>query len=118
MYNFPIFLQAHFNNLIALFLTSHNDRIFLAEDVVATVDKHTEFKISFVLVGNVEVYNFIREGVRNLFKAGLVKGQGGAHHDAFRTVCDVDLKGDDMRTEREELIGVRSIQHEIILGTL
>ena len=118
MYNFPIFLQPHFNNLIALFLTSHNYRIFLTENVVTAIDKHTEFKISFILIGNVEVYNFISEGVRNLFKAGLVERQGGTHHDAFRAVSDVDFEGDDVRAEREKLIRVRSIQHEIILGTL
>ena len=104
MYNFSIFFKPHLNNFIALFLASHNDRIFLAEDVVTTVDKHTEFEISFVLVGYVEVYNFISEGFGDRVKASVVEGQSRAHHDAFGVISDIYFEGDDVRAEGEKLV--------------
>ena len=118
MYCFPIFFQTHLNYFIALFLATYNYRIFLAEDVVAAVDKHTEFEISFVLVWHIEIHYFLSEGVRNLVEAGLVQGQGVAHHDAFGAVGDVYFEGDDVRVEGEELVGMRAVQHEVVLSTL
>lgn len=95
-------IELDVDDLEATIHASYEDGIAIVENVLTTIDKHTEVEIIGIgTIRYVEIYHLLRERGRQFSNTGLVEWQTVAQLDTLRTVSQIDLIWYNMRRERQ-----------------
>lgn len=112
------FGELNSDDFIAAVNAANKDRVLIVEDIVSSVDKDTKLEGTSTIVGDIKIYDIVCELQGYFCEAGLIERQGVTHLDALGGVGDVNLEGEYVRGEGEQMVRCGFVDEEVVLDSL